>query len=97
MGKKKVTAEKQYNVGLMQPDEINSLRSLVKEFINKIDSVDNEIELLKEDRKEIIEEYGEKLDLKTLTAALKVVKIQRQVSHKDTFDLFVEALTDTTP
>lgn len=97
MGKKKVLTEKQYNVGLMQPDEVNSLRSLVKEFINKIDSVDNEIELLKEDRKEIIEEYGEKLDLKTLTAALKVVKIQRQVSHKDTFDLFVEALTDTTP
>ena len=47
-------------------------------------------------RKEIIEEYGEKLDLKTLTAALRVVKIQREVAHKDTFDLFIEALTDPT-
>ena len=94
MGKRRNISEKQYNVGLMQPDEINALRTLVKEFVGKIESVDNEIELLKQDRKEIIEEYGEKLDLKTLTAALKVVKIQKEVSHKDTFDMFIEALTD---
>ena len=96
MKKRKIVPEKQYNVGIMQPDEINALRSLVKEFVNKIESVDNEIELLKQDRKEIIEEYSEKLDLKTLTAALKVVKIQKEVAHKDTFDLFIEALTDQT-
>lgn len=78
----------------MQPDEINALRALVKEFVGKIESVDNEIELLKQDRKEIIEEYEEKLDYKTLQAALKVVKIQNEVVHRDTFDLFIEALTD---
>jgi uncharacterized protein (UPF0335 family) len=93
MGKRN-NVEKQYNVGLMQPDEINTLRKLVKEFVGKVESVDNEIELLKQDRKEIIEEYAEKLDLKTLTAALKVVKIQKEIAHKDTFELFVEALTD---
>jgi uncharacterized protein (UPF0335 family) len=85
---------KQYNTAEMQPDEINALRSLVKEFVGKIESVDNEIELLKTDRKEIIEEYLDKLDMKTLTAALKVVKIQNEVAHRDTFDLFIEALTD---
>lgn len=90
----KKNAPKQYNIAHLQPDEVNSLRDLVKEFIGKIESVDNEIELLKQDRKEILEEYGEKLDMKTLTAALKVVKIQQAVSHRDTFDLFVEALTD---
>jgi len=92
MPKKQST--KNYNVAQLQPDELNALRALVKEFITKIESVDNEIELLKTDRKEIIEEYREKLDFKTLQAALKVVKIQNQVSHKDTFDLFVEVLTD---
>lgn len=80
----------------MQPSEINALRSLVKEFINKIESVDNEIELLKTDRKEIIEEYQDRLDMRTLQAALKVVKIQKSVEHKDTFDLFLEAI-DPTP
>ena len=84
---------KNYNVETMQPDEINSLRTLVKEFVSKIESVDNEIELLKGDRKEIIEEYKEKLDMTTLQAALKVIKIQQGVQHKDTYDLFLEALT----
>jgi uncharacterized protein (UPF0335 family) len=84
---------KNYNVEIMQPDEINALRALVKEFITKIESIDNEIELLKGDRKEIIEEYTDKLDMKTLQAALRVVKIQQGVAHKDTYDLFLEALT----
>lgn len=88
---------KNYNVETMQPDEINALRTLVKEFINKIESIDNEIELLKTDRKEIIEEYTEKLDMKTLQAALRVVKIQQGVEHKDTYDLFLEALTGVQP
>jgi uncharacterized protein (UPF0335 family) len=84
---------KNYNVVELQPDEVNSLRALVKDFMLKIESVDNEIELLKQDRKEIIEEYKDKLDMKTLQAALKVVKIQQGVEHKDTYDLFLEALT----
>ena len=91
----KKNSPKQYNVAELQPDEVNALRALVKEFVGKIETVDNEIELLKSDRKEIIEEYSEKLDLKTLQAALKVVKIQQAVAHRDTFDLFMEALDPT--
>jgi len=87
---------KNYNVAIMQPDEIGALRNLVKEFITKIEAIDNEIELLKGDRKEVIEEYQSKLDMKTLQAALKVLKIQQAVAHKDTYDLFIEALTDAT-
>lgn len=83
---------KNYNVELMQPDEINALKVVVKEFITRLQNVDNEIELLKEDRKNLIDEYKTKLDIKTLTAALKVIKIQSQVAHRDTYDLFLEAL-----
>jgi hypothetical protein len=81
-----------YNVELMQPDEINALKLVAKEFITRLENVDNEIELLKEDRKNLIEEYKTKLDMKTLTAALKVIKIQSAVAHRDTYDLFLEAL-----
>lgn len=88
------TPEKQYNIAALQPDEVNAIRALVKEFITKVEAVDNEIELLKGDRKELIEEYSEKLDMKTLTAALRVIKIQKGVQHKDTYDLFVEALSE---
>jgi uncharacterized protein (UPF0335 family) len=91
---KKKNTEKQYNIALLQPDELGALKTLVKEFVSRLANVDNEIELLKQDRKELIEEYAEKLDCKTLQAALKVVKIQNEVVHRDTFDLFVETLTD---
>jgi len=87
---------KNYNVELMQPDELNSLKDLVKEFMNRLQNIDNEIETLKEDRKELIEEFKSKLDMKTLQAALRVVKIQQGVAHKDTFDVFLEVLTDPT-
>jgi uncharacterized protein (UPF0335 family) len=80
----------------MQPDELNSLKDLVKEFMNRLQNIDNEIETLKEDRKELIEEFKSKLDMKTLQAALRVVKIQQGVAHKDTFDVFLEVLTDPT-
>jgi uncharacterized protein (UPF0335 family) len=89
----KKSSAKNYNVTELQPDELNSLRDLVKEFVGKVENIDNEIELLKQDRKELIEEYSERLDMKTLTAALKVLKIQSEVVHRDTFDLFVEALS----
>lgn len=76
----------------MMPDEINSLREIVKEFVSRIENIDNEIELLKQDRKELIEEFSDRLDMKTLQAALRVVKIKKAVAHKDTFDLFIETL-----
>jgi uncharacterized protein (UPF0335 family) len=85
---------KQYNTQLMTPDELGAIRTLVKEFIEKIEFIDNEIGLLKEDRKDVIEDFSGKLDMKTLMMALKVIKIQKGVQHRDTFDLFVEALTD---
>lgn len=90
----KTTVDK--SVAELQPDELNALKALVKEFMSKVESIDNEIELLKSDRKELIEEYSTKLDFKTLQAALKVVKIQNNVAHRDTYDLFVEVLTSAT-
>lgn len=87
---------KQYNVAHLQPDEIGALRTLVKEFIGKVESIDNEIELLKNDRKELLEEYKDKLDMKTLQAALRVIKIQQGVAHRDTYDLFIEAIGEQT-
>jgi uncharacterized protein (UPF0335 family) len=85
---------KNYNVELMQPDELNSLKSLVKEFMERLENIDNELETLKEDRKELLEEFKGKLDMKTLQAVLKVLKIKQGVAHKDTFDVFMEVLTD---
>lgn len=81
-------------VAEMQPDELNALRAVVQEFMSKAENIDNEMETLKNDKKELIEEYKEKLDMKTLQIALRIIKLQNAVQRRDSFDLFMEALTD---
>ena len=81
-------------VAELQPDELNALKALVTEFIDKVQSIDNEIEELKGDRKQLFEDYSDKLDHKTLQLVLKVLKIQSAVAHRDAYDLFMEVLTD---
>ena len=78
------------SVADLQPDELNALKALVLEFMNKVQSIDNEIEELKDDRKQLIEDYSEKLDMKTLQLALRVIKLQNSVA----LDIFIETLTD---
>lgn len=78
--------------GEAMPDELGELRTLIDEFVDRLQNIENEIGLLKEDRAELIEEYKEKLDMKTLKAALQVVKIQKAVKHRDTFDSMLAAL-----
>lgn len=77
-----------------QPDELGELSRLVKEFTGKMQYIDNELETLKEDKKTLVEEYSSRLDIKTLKAAMRVVKIQTEQAHKDTFDAMCEVLTD---
>lgn len=84
-----------------QPDELGALKVVLKDFIHQIETIDNEIETLKADRKEAIEAAKEKLDVKTLNQVLRVLKIKAGVQHKDTFDTFLELLetgeVDNTP
>ncbi len=89
---RKKSQPKNYNVAEMQPDEINALKATVDEFIRRMSELDNEIELLSQDKKDLVEEFSDRLDMKTLKAALAIVKIQKGVEHQDTFDLFMEAL-----
>lgn len=73
---------------MSSPDLRENVVSLVKELRR----IDSEMELLKEERKEKIEDYKTKLDVKTLNLALKMVKIKNSVSHKNEFDDIVEIL-----
>lgn len=77
-----------------QPTEIGELKALVSEFMERYGNVENELELLKTDLKELVEEYSDRLDTKTLQQAIRVVKAQRKVKHKDTFDTFVTILDE---
>lgn len=96
MAKQSKKVEKQYNIAEMQPDELNSVREIVKEYVNRKQNILNEQQTLKDDMKMLDEEYSTKLDLKTLKMVEKHFAIQAAIQHKDTFDLFVETLGDPT-
>ena len=78
----------------LQPDELNALKALVQEYITRKESVEAEIETLKEDLKTLDDEFKEKLDLKTLKVVVRVLKLEAEVAHRDAYDTFTAALTD---
>lgn len=84
------------DVSALQPDELSALKKEILEFVQRIETIDNEIDLLRQDRKELFEEAKEKIDVSTLVQVLKVLKIESNVKRKDTFDVMREALSDKT-
>jgi hypothetical protein len=74
------------------PSSITELEPIIKEFVEKLKVIKNEQETLKQDEKDLIEEYSEKVDMKTLKAAMRVVAVREKVDRKDTFDTLVEVL-----
>lgn len=83
---------KNYNVATMQPDELGELKRLVREYVSRLDNIDNEIETLKEDKKMLKEEFEDKLDIRTLNIVLRILKVEAGIVHQDTYDTFYEAL-----
>jgi uncharacterized protein (UPF0335 family) len=80
--------------GQTQPDELNELASIVEEFTKRLSVIEQEIAGLKEDRKDLISEFKEKLDMKTLSAAMRIVKTKRTTEHKHTLDQFLDIIEE---
>ncbi len=74
------------------PAGLTELEPIVREFVEKLKNIKNEQELLKQDEKDLLEEYAEKLDMKTLKAAMRVVAVREKIERKDAFDTLVEVL-----
>ena len=86
--------KKDTSVADRQPLELNELKKLVAEFMDRYDTVENELIMLKEDQANLLEEYSDRLDMKTLKQAIRAVKIMKKVNHKDTFESFVDILDE---
>lgn len=78
------------------PLELGELRTLLKEFLERHKNIENEITLLKEDLKELVGEYEDRVDAKTLKQAIRLVKLLESVANKDTFDLYTSVLEEIT-
>ena len=61
-------------------------KTVVCELVEKISQIDNEIKLLQTDRKEVIDDYKDKLDIKAFKAAMRIVKLRESVDDKTELD-----------
>jgi uncharacterized protein (UPF0335 family) len=64
----------------------------LEEFIEKLTSLENEAKLLADDRKALIDEYKDKLDMKAVQAAIKIAKIKAKLGDSEGY---MEQILDT--
>jgi len=57
--------------------------SVATEFIERLTSIENEQKLLAEDRKALIEDFKDKMDVKAMMAAIRIVKIKSKLGDSE--------------
>lgn len=68
-------------------------KTVLAEFIEKYITIENEQKLLAEDRKLLVSDYKDKLDVKAVQAALRVVRMKSKLDVSDgEFDNMLLAL-----
>jgi len=69
-------------------------KTTLDEFVTKLFRIEDEQKLLSEDRKLLIAEYKDKLDVKSIQAAIRIVKIRSKLDSSDEeFDSLVQAVS----
>ena len=58
-------------------------KTVLAEFIEKWIRIENEVKLLAEERKELVSDYKDKLDVKAAQAALRIVKMKARLDVSD--------------
>jgi uncharacterized protein (UPF0335 family) len=56
-------------------------QTTVAEFIEQLTRIENEMQLLQEDRKTLIDDYKEKINMKALMAAIRIAKIRSKLGE----------------
>ncbi len=60
-----------------------SNKEVVKELVEKLLTIENEITVLQEDRRDTLSEYKDRLDLKAFRAALRIAKIKSKLGKSE--------------
>jgi uncharacterized protein (UPF0335 family) len=53
----------------------------LKELVERLTVIENEIKLLQDDRKNLISDFGDKLDVKAFRAAWSILKTKKRVDE----------------
>jgi uncharacterized protein (UPF0335 family) len=89
-----MSQKKTYNLAELQPDELNELKALVRDYFKRLQHIEDEMKDLREAKADLTEEFKDKLDLRTLNIVVRIIKAEDSVQHRDTFDLYREATED---
>ena len=69
-------------------------KTTLDEFVTKLFRIEGEQKILSEDRKLLVAEYKDKLDVKSIQAAIRIVKIRSKLDSSDEeFDSLVQAVS----
>ena len=68
-----------------------AIRQHVKELATKLTAIENEIKLLQEDRRDLLADYKDKIDVKAFRAAWIILKKKENVDEAE-LDSILEAI-----
>jgi len=63
----------------------------IREYVNRLNEIENEMSSLRQDKKDLDVEFKEKLDLKAVKAAIRILKI-RADNNEDLVESVLEVL-----
>ena len=58
-------------------------KTLLMEFVEKYLVIENEQKMLSEDKKDLVSEYKDKLDVKAVQAAMRIIKMKSKLDISD--------------
>ena len=64
----------------------------VKEFVNRLTEIENEITILRQDRSELFADMKEKLDPRSFRAAIKIHNLQKSTPDQTSLARILEVL-----
>ncbi len=73
-----------------------SSKEMIHELVEKILTIENEISLLQDDKKGLLSDYKDKVDIKAFNAALRVARIKAKLSDTSEveFDNLLSSVED---
>ena len=76
----------------LHDDKAPELRETIAEFARRLQNVEAEMSELRERKKELVEEFRTRLDLKSFTLAMRVAKAKAAVVHEFEFETMLDVL-----
>jgi uncharacterized protein (UPF0335 family) len=73
----------------------NNFETTVKEFVNRLTEIENEITVLRQDRSELFAEMKSKLDTRSFRAALKIHNLHRSTPDQYSLQKILSVLGTT--